>query len=142
MAGALVALADFKSVAARSPRRVGSIPTHSRQNTNPPPEPEHAPEREGADARTDSSIGADATESYRRIMASIVFDTHAFVKRLTAAGMPEEQAEALADEQVKLIDERQATKADLERLEQRLIIRLGGMLVVAVVAVAALVKLL
>lgn len=75
-------------------------------------------------------------------MASIVFDTHAFVKRLTAAGMPEVQAEALADEQAKLIDERLATKADLERLEQRLIIRLGGMLVVAVVAVAALVKLL
>ena len=75
-------------------------------------------------------------------MASIVFDTRAFVKRLTAVGMPEEQAEALADEQAKRIDERLATKADLERLEQRLIIRLGGMLVVAVVAVAALVKLL
>lgn len=75
-------------------------------------------------------------------MASIVFDTHAFVKRLTAVGMPEDQAEALADEQAKLIDERLATKDDLERLEQRLIIRLGGMLVVAVVAVAALVKLL
>ena len=78
-------------------------------------------------------------------MASIVFDTHAFVKRLTGVGMPEEQAEALADEQAQLIDERLATKADLERLEQRLIIRLGGMmggmLVVAVVAVA-LVKLL
>ena len=78
-------------------------------------------------------------------MASIVFDTHAFVKRLTGVGMPEEQAEALADEQAKLIDERLATKDDLERLEQRLIIRLGGMmggmLVVAVVAVA-LVKLL
>ncbi len=78
-------------------------------------------------------------------MASIVFDTHAFVKRLTGVGMPEEQAEALADEQARLIDERLATKDDLERLEQRLIIRLGmmgGMLVVAVVAVAALVKLL
>ena len=79
-------------------------------------------------------------------MASIVFDTHAFVKRLTAVGMPEEQAEALADEQAKRIDERLATKDDLERLEQRLIIRLGGMmggmLVVAVAAVAALVRLL
>ena len=79
-------------------------------------------------------------------MASIVFDTHAFVKRLTAVGMPEEQAEALADEQAKLIDERLATKDDLERLEQRLIIRLGGMmggmLVVAVAAVAALIRLL
>ena len=59
-------------------------------------------------------------------MASIVFDTHAFVKRLTAVGMPEEQAEALADEQAKRIDERLATKDDLERLEQRLIIRLAG----------------
>lgn len=79
-------------------------------------------------------------------MASIVFDTHAFVKRLTAVGMPEDQAEALADEQAKLIDERLATKDDLERLEQRLIIRLGGMmggmLVVAVAAVAALIRLL
>ena len=75
-------------------------------------------------------------------MSSIVFDTHAFVKRLTSVGMPEEQAEALAEEQAKLIDERLATKADLERLEQRLTIRLGGMLVVAVVVVAALVKLL
>lgn len=76
-------------------------------------------------------------------MASIVFDTHAFVKRLTGVGMPEEQAEALADEQAQLIDERLATKDGLERLEQRLVIRLGGgMLVVAVVAVAALVKLL
>ena len=79
-------------------------------------------------------------------MASIVFDTHAFVKRLTAVGMPEEQAEALADEQAKLIDERLATKDDLERLEQRLIMRLGGMmggmLVVAVAAVAALIRLL
>ena len=39
-----------------------------------------------------------------------VFDTHAFVKRLTAAGMPEAQAEVLADEQVRLIDDRLATK--------------------------------
>ena len=77
-----------------------------------------------------------------RAMSSIVFDTHAFVKRLTGVGMPEEQAEALADEQAKLIDERLATKADLERLEQRLTIRLGGMMVVAVGAVAVLVKLL
>ena len=71
-------------------------------------------------------------------MSSIVFDTHAFVKRLTGVGMPEEQA----DEQAKLIDERLATKADLERLEQRLIIRLGGMLVVAIGIVAVLVRLL
>ena len=29
-------------------------------------------------------------------MAAIIFDTHAFVKELTHAGMPEEQAEVLA----------------------------------------------
>jgi hypothetical protein len=41
-----------------------------------------------------------------------VFNTHAFVKRLTAAGMPE----ALADELTPLIDERVATKDDLANL--------------------------
>ncbi len=41
------------------------------------------------------------------------FDTHAFVKRLTAAGMPEPQAEILADEQSKLIDDKRVTKTDL-----------------------------
>jgi hypothetical protein len=32
------------------------------------------------------------------LVSVAVFNTHAFVKRLTAAGMPEAQAEALADE--------------------------------------------
>jgi phage shock protein A len=45
-----------------------------------------------------------------------VFDTHAFVKRLTAAGMPEAQAEALADELTPLIEDRPATKDDLADL--------------------------
>ena len=79
-------------------------------------------------------------------MSTIVFDTHAFVKRLTAAGMPEQQAEVLADSQAQLIDERLATKHDLEELELRLThtltIRLGGMLVAGITIVAALVKLL
>jgi hypothetical protein len=46
-----------------------------------------------------------------------VFDTHAFVKRLTDAGMPEAQAEVLADEQVRLIDDRLATKEDIAKLQ-------------------------
>ena len=46
-----------------------------------------------------------------------VFDTHGFVKRLTAAGMPEAQAEVLADEQVRLIDDRLATKEDIAKLQ-------------------------
>ena len=37
-------------------------------------------------------------------MGTITFDTHGFVKRLTAAGMPEAQAEVLADEQTNLIE--------------------------------------
>jgi hypothetical protein len=86
-------------------------------------------------------------------MSAIAFDTHAFVKRLTAAGMPEPQAEALADEQRRLIDDRLATKADLEalhaelkrdlaELELRQTIRLGGMMAASIAVVAALVKLL
>ena len=49
-------------------------------------------------------------------MSIAVLDTYAFVKRLTAAGMPEAQAEVLADEQVRLIDDRLATKAYLALL--------------------------
>ena len=36
-------------------------------------------------------------------MTSAIFDTHAFVKPLTAAGMPVEQAEILADEPARLL---------------------------------------
>ncbi len=101
-------------------------------------------------------------------MATIVFDTHAFVKELAEAGMPEKQAEVLARSQATLIDETLATKQDLKELEARLrrdmkeledrlrrdmkelelrlkhdlTIRLGSMMVVAIGVVAALVKLL
>ena len=75
-------------------------------------------------------------------MDSIVFDTHAFVKELTDAGMPEPQAEVLARTHAKLVDEKLATKQGLKALELRLTLRLGSMMVVAVGAVAALVKVL
>ena len=86
-------------------------------------------------------------------MSTVAFDTHAFVKELTRAGMPEEQAEVLARSQAALIDDKLATKQDLKEmelatkqdlkeLELRLTIRLGSMMVVAVGVVAALVKLL
>ena len=75
-------------------------------------------------------------------MSTIVFDTHAFVKELTQAGMPEAQAEVLARSPATLIDEKLATKQDLKELELRLTIRLGSMMVVAIGVVAALVKLL
>ena len=97
-------------------------------------------------------------------MATLMFDTHAFVKELTQAGMPEEQAEVLARSQAMLIDEKLATKQDLKELELRLkrdiqelkrdmqemelrlkhdlTVRLGSMMVVAVGVIVALVKLL
>ena len=86
-------------------------------------------------------------------MASAIFDTHAFVKRLTAAGMPVEQAEVLADEHARLLGEQLATKQDVallrsdlvvleQRIKDQLTIRVGGMLAAAVAVIAALVKLL
>ncbi len=90
-------------------------------------------------------------------MTTIVFDTHAFVKELGEAGMPEKQAEVLARSQATLINETLATKQDLKeleaclrrgmqelelRLKHDLTIRLGSMMVVAIGVVAALVKLL
>ncbi|MBG6243301.1 MAG: DUF1640 domain-containing protein [Candidatus Symbiopectobacterium sp. Dall1.0] len=53
-------------------------------------------------------------------MASLVFDTHAFVKKLTNAGMPEAQAEILAQEQANLIENRLATKMDIITLERNI----------------------
>lgn len=53
-------------------------------------------------------------------MEAIAFDTHQFVKRLTTAGMPEAQAEILADEQARLITERLASKRDVKESENSL----------------------
>ncbi len=50
-------------------------------------------------------------------MNTLAFDTHLFVKRMTAAGMPEAQAEVLADEQTNLIENNLATKRNLKDLE-------------------------
>ncbi len=62
-------------------------------------------------------------------MAAIALDTHAFIKRLMAAGVPEGQAEAPAEEQARLIETWLATKADLEALKQELTIRVGAMII-------------
>ncbi len=58
----------------------------------------------------------------------MIFDTHAFVKKLVTAGMPEAQAEVIAQEQTRLIDENLATKVDLKQLEQSITIRTGAMI--------------
>jgi hypothetical protein len=93
-------------------------------------------------------------------MASAIFDTHAFIKRLTAAGMPEQQAEVLAEESTRLLGEQVATKQDVallrgdldllradmtameQRIKDQLTIRLGLMMAGGIAIVAALVKLL
>jgi len=68
-------------------------------------------------------------------MTALIFDTHVFVKKLVGAGMPEAQAEVLAEEQTRLIDEQLATKQDLKQLElkmsqieQSITIRTGAMI--------------
>ena len=48
--------------------------------------------------------------------ASIFYDTHAAVRQLTTAGMPEPHAEAVVRGQVHLIQHNLATKADIEQI--------------------------
>ncbi len=99
----------------------------------------------------------------------IPFDTHAFVKKLTAAGLPEAQAEVHAEALGDLVIERLATREDianlredlrafatkddlkdlkgelkgeLKDLELRLTLRFGGMAAAAVAITAAVVKFL
>ena len=75
-------------------------------------------------------------------MATIVFDTYAYIKKLQTAGFTEEQAEAIAE----LINDQLVTKDYLDRrlaeLEYKLIIKLGTMTAASIAIVAALVKLL
>ena len=85
-------------------------------------------------------------------MTTITFDTQEAVIKLKAVGVSQEQADAF----VRVIVESQrelATKHDIDelrkdmdarfiQLEQRLIIKLGGLMALSIGIVAALVKLL
>ena len=51
-------------------------------------------------------------------MSRFAFDTHTFVKCLTRAGMDEQQAEALVECQVRLINDSLATKQDIEEVKR------------------------
>ncbi len=80
---------------------------------------------------------------------AIAFDTHRFVKHLTAHGFTEEQAEVLATEQVNLLNSNLATKADIagvqreiEALKVDLLKWLFGAMIAQGGLVVALVKLL
>lgn len=58
-------------------------------------------------------------------MATVTFDTHEFVKKLKSAVFSESQAEAVAEAQrdslAQALDSQLATKADVSRLELKLI---------------------
>ena len=60
-------------------------------------------------------------------MTTFAFDTHKFVKELTAAGMKTEQAEVLASSYASLLTDRIATKDDLKALETRMESRLEAL---------------
>ncbi len=72
------------------------------------------------------------------------FDTLKYAKRLQAAGMEnrvaEEQALALS-ELMEHTTQHLATKSDLQFLEQRMVIKLGTLMVACIGAVTALLKL-
>lgn len=70
--------------------------------------------------------------------ATVIFDTHKFIRRLKEAGISDEQVEAF----VILIWELRLRKINLREPECRFIIKLGAMIVVAISIVATLVKLL
>ncbi|WP_432743369.1 DUF1640 domain-containing protein [Methylobacter sp. G7] len=93
-------------------------------------------------------------------MAAITFDTLKYANKLKAAGaesrIAEAEAEALAEvfelnlkevatrEDLKQMEDRLNERLDtrLLQLEQRMIIKLGGLMVVAIGAVATLVKII
>ena len=79
-------------------------------------------------------------------MATAIFDTLAYAKKLKKAGVPENQAEIHAEAIAELIDEQLATKKDLQILEanvtERIIRWVAGMLVAQAAIIATLVKLL
>jgi len=80
------------------------------------------------------------------MMATAIFDTLAYAKKLKDAGVPENQAEIHAEAIAGLIDEQLATKTDLQILEANVTARnirwVAGMLVAQAAIVATLVKLL
>jgi hypothetical protein len=74
------------------------------------------------------------------------FDTYENVQKLKAAGFTEQQAEVQTRIMADLLDQRLVTRhyldERLKELEYRLVLRLGGMIVVAIGIIATLVKLL
>ena len=84
------------------------------------------------------------------------FDTLTYARKLKEAGFTEQQAEAQAEALMAVVETNLATKHDIEllrkdmellrrdmkELESRIVLRLGSLIVVAVGALAVLIKIL
>lgn len=76
-------------------------------------------------------------------MTAVPFDTLKLARSLREKGnFTQEQAEGVADALAEAFQDNVATKDDLALLEQRLTIKIGGMLVIAVGVLAAMEKLI
>lgn len=90
-------------------------------------------------------------------MATIVFDTYLYIKKLRAVGFTEEQAAVQAETLASMLDDQLVTRQyfdlrmkeletnlrhEMKELESRLIIRLGAMMAASIAVIAAMVKLL
>ena len=53
-------------------------------------------------------------------MSTLIYDTHKFITKMTKAGMPQPQAEVLAESHVELMETTLATKQDLKDLKAEL----------------------
>ena len=89
----------------------------------------------------------------------MAFDTLSYARRLKQAGVPEAQAEAMADATRELVISDFASKADItalrtemaaveqrimaamDKVELRLTVRLGGLIAVGIAILAAIIKL-
>jgi hypothetical protein len=78
-------------------------------------------------------------------MATVAFDTHAYIKKLKSAGVSEEQAEVQAEALSNALGEelvtKQYLKAEIERLELRLTVKMGALIALAVGIIATLLRL-
>lgn len=77
-------------------------------------------------------------------MATVVFDSHTFIKRLRATGFTEEQAEVIVDASRDALSQL-VTKDDLDTKlmaqEQRIIIKVGAMIAAATGILIAVLRL-
>lgn len=99
--------------------------------------------------RSASHLDAASHRPHTSAMGAVPFDTLALARKLEAAGFSPQQAQDTAAALAEVPSEQIATKhdinelrAELRELEQRLVIKLGGMIAAAVAVVAILVRLL